>query len=928
MMPVLMPVLVRVACGGEGMANTSAESGAAQPRAGKGLARDPILQSKITVPALPAWAVPRPRIARRIAQGAKGTLTSITGPPGAGKTVAAASWAAGHERGPVAWVTLDDFDNCPEVFWSYVAAALRHAGVAVPRAASVPAHGEPGERIFLLRIAAALAGLDPPVTLVLDEFHCVTDPELLGGLAYVLRNARPGLRLVGASRTDPPLPLHRYRLTGDLTEIRARDLAFTVPEAAQLMTQHGVTLPAPSLTHLTERSEGWAAGLRMAAMSMVDHPDPEQFVKSLIAEDSAITGYLVEEVLDTQSPDVRDLLLRTSVLDEVNADIAEALTDDGQVSAVLDAMARGNAFVQPVGQGWYRYHAWFRAVLHLKLRREKPQVVADLHRRAAGWYRRNGLLADAIRHAAKATDRELAARIMIDGLAIGQPVGPGHGELPADCFRVVPEGEASQQFLLAGAAVALSEARDQAAEAFLTAADTILDGLPEDRELATRFAATTIRFGLACRRGDLCAADTAVTAAGRLLEKNPEMRLAGRTEMAAQLLWERGVIELWSGHLNETAAFFAQATELLDDLEYQRGPGQPIPPGRHHQLATCRGYLALADVLRARPRSAKFAAVGGNCALGDGLVDNPDPAYALALAFVYQDAGDLSAARGQLRLADAALHAHPHQLLIAIGCLIAARGSLAEGNTCAALEIIERARHGWSPPPWLDRMLAVAESRAHAACGDGLSALDAARRADPASASDVRIALSRAWLAAGDMREARRALAPALEAAAVGGAGERVQLEAWLADALLSFRGDDRERGRRSLERALALGEASHLRLPFVTERTWMRSVLARHPDLAAAHRKFLGQELVARELVPAQRRTPDAETPVIVDPLTNRERDVLRHVSEMLDTADIATEMHISVNTVKTHLKSIFQKLGASDRRAAVRRARQLNLL
>jgi LuxR family maltose regulon positive regulatory protein len=177
------------------------------------------------------------------------------------------------------------------------------------------------------------------------------------------------------------------------------------------------------------------------------------------------------------------------------------------------------------------------------------------------------------------------------------------------------------------------------------------------------------------------------------------------------------------------------------------------------------------------------------------------------------------------------------------------------------------------------------------------------------------------------LREARRTLAPALEASA-DEATERVRLDAWLTDAQLSSRSGDLDRGRKSLERALVLGEAARLRLPFITERTWVQSVLARHHDLAGAHSQFLGPELVARRSVPARRQALDLEAPVIVDPLSCRERDVLHHVSEMLDTADIAAEMHISVNTVKSHLKSIFQKLGTPDRRAAVRRARQLNLL
>jgi LuxR family maltose regulon positive regulatory protein len=910
------------------MTSISAGPWPGQPRPRQGLARDPILQSKITVPALPAWTIPRPRITKRMDQGTQGTVTLITGPPGAGKTVATASWAVGYGGGPVAWVTLDEFDDNPEAFWYSVVTALRRAGVVVPGAAAASlARREAGGRAFLLRIASALAGRHPPVTLVLDELHCATDPALVTGLAYVLRSARPGLRLVGASRTDPPLPLQRYRLTGDLTEIRADDLAFTVPEAAQLMSRHGITLSAASLTHLTESSEGWAAGLRMAAMSMTGHPDPEQFVRNLIAEDRAITGYLMEEVLDTRPADVRELLLRTSILDQVNADIAATLMDGDQVPVALDTMARANAFVQPVGQDWYRYHALFRAVLHLRLQRERPQIVADLHRRAAAWYQRKGMLADAVSHAAKAGDGQLAARIMIDGLAIGQLIGPGHGELPPSGFKVVTKGSASPQSLLAAAAVALSEARDQAADASLIAADRILGKLPEDSEIAARFAAAAIRFGMACRRGDLGAADASAATAAKLLEKSLEPTPAGQSEMVAWVLAGRGVIELWSGQLDEAARLFTKAAGLLGDMEFLPDPRPPGTSGRYRQLAICRGYRALADALRDRPGAAAAFADDGNATVDGGSAGHRDPASALALALVYLDRGDLSASRNQLRLAEAVLRVQPHRLLSAIGCLASARVSLAEGRPCAALEVIERACHGWSPPAWLDRMLMTAESRAHAACGEASAAIDAARRAGPESSLDARVTLSRAWLAAGDLREARRTLAPALEASA-GEAAERVRLEAWLTDALLSSRSGDLDRGRRSLERALVLGEAARIRLPFISERTWVQSVLARHHDLAGAHSQFLGPELAARSAVPARRHARDLEAPVVVDPLSCRERDVLHHVSEMLDTADIAAEMHISVNTVKSHLKSIFRKLGTPDRRAAVRRARQLNLL
>ena len=367
-------------------------------------ARDPILASKITAPGVPGWAVQRPRITKLIAEGVRWCpLTVVTGPPGAGKTMALALWTAA-EPGTVAWVSLDEYDNRPEVFWSYVVAALRRSGIAAPNTVPAAVRGRAGDHGFLLRLAAALAAQDPPVTLVLDDLHLVTDPVVLDGLDFMLRNVGPGLRLVVCSRTDPLLRLHRYRGAGQLAEIRPGDLAFTTAEAGLLLAGHGVTLTADLLERLTRRTEGWAVGLRLAALSLRSHPDPGQFIKELIAEDSAVTGYLVDEVLGVQPPQVRDVLLCTSVLDQVSVDAAAELAGDEHARGIFSDVARANAFIQPVGSGWYRYHGVFAEVLRLQLRRECPDRVAVLHRRAARWHERSGLLTDAARYAARAGD--------------------------------------------------------------------------------------------------------------------------------------------------------------------------------------------------------------------------------------------------------------------------------------------------------------------------------------------------------------------------------------------------------------------------------------------------------------------------------------------------------------------------------------------
>jgi LuxR family transcriptional regulator, maltose regulon positive regulatory protein len=302
-------------------------------------AGDPILAAKITVPALPSWAIQRPRITKLIDQGVRWCpLTVLTGPAGAGKTMALALWVAAGP-GPVAWVGLDEYNNRPGVFWSNVIAALRRAGVAMPRALAAAARGRAASQVFVPRLAAALAAQAVPVRLVLDDLHLLTDPGLLEGLEFVVRNAGGGLRLAVACRTEPLLRLHRYRLAGQLAEIQAADLAFSPAEAELLLDRHGITLAADVLECLMRRTEGWAAGLRLAVLSMGLHPDPSRFVEELAAEDSALTGYLVTEVLNAQPSQVREVLLCTSILDRVSADVAAEVTGAEQAGAILAALA-------------------------------------------------------------------------------------------------------------------------------------------------------------------------------------------------------------------------------------------------------------------------------------------------------------------------------------------------------------------------------------------------------------------------------------------------------------------------------------------------------------------------------------------------------------------------------------------------------------
>jgi LuxR family maltose regulon positive regulatory protein len=873
---------------------------------------DPILTSKITTPGAPDWAVPRRRITDLIVQGTRWCpLTVLTGPAGAGKTMALALWAAA-EPGPVTWVSLDKFDNRPRVFWSYVVAALRQSGVAVPSPRAT--RGRPGEELFLLRLTAALAVQDRPVTLILDDLHLVTEPKVLKGLDFLLRNAGAGLRLVVASRMNPPLPLYRYRVAGQLAEIRASELAFDVDEAALLLARHALT--ADMVESLTRRTEGWAAGLRLAAISLDAHPDPGQFVTELAAENSALTGYLVDEVLNAQPPEVQDVLLCTSIMEQFSADAAAALAGDERAADMLRALVHANAFVQPMESGWYRYHTLFAEVLRLKLRRRYPGRDAELHRRAARWYAENGLLTDAVRHANRAGDWPLAAEMVIDQLAIGQIIEPRPGPCLAEEFASMPSGQAwtGPQPHLILAAVALSVGQPERCTAALDTADGILAGFPADHEVTGRLAAAVIRLTAALRAGDFLGAPAAASCAELMLSQIPSGQLDRHPDLPRRVRSGRRAIGLWSSDLDEAARVL------------EAGAAAAATCGGECESADS-AYLALVEALRGRLNHAADLAHQAALAADEQRSpgQNPNSAALVALAWVHLQRHEPQEMHSCLKQADAALGVSPDQLVGAAGCLVAASAALADGHAEAAARIITRARSGWPPPAWLEQQLNLVESRACAAAGDTQAALTAAERAGGATSLAAAVTFAHATAAAGDSESARRALAALV--AADSSAPDQIRVQAWLTDAQLSYGEGDTARSRKSLASALRLAEHEQLRLPFVTERSWLGPLLRHDPELAAAHRGLLAPALGHEQPAPP-RRASDQATVLVVEQLTEREREVLVHFSGMMTTAEVASEMYISVNTVKTHLRNIYRKLATDHRRGAVRRARQLNLI
>jgi LuxR family transcriptional regulator, maltose regulon positive regulatory protein len=898
----------------------------ASSRSGLSGADDIILASKITLPGLPHWAVPRSRLDVQIEAGTQGPLTVVSGPPGAGKTMAIASWAAGSAGAfPIAWVSLDQYDNHPRTFWSYLVAALRGAGVDVPKTVWSSARGRAVDHAFILRLTAAITAQESPVVLVLDDLHLITDQRSLTGLAQLLRNAAPRLRLVVASRLDPLMPLHRYRLAGELTEIRADELAFSVGETGLLIEQHGVELPADSVEFLATRTGGWAAALRLAAISMTAHPDPAQFVKEITAEDGPVAGYLVEEVLSTQPDDVRKLLLRTSVLDRVSVGLAGALTDDEQVID-LGSVAQANALVKPLGGGWYRYHPLLTEVLRLKLRRQDPDLVPQLHRQAAQWHRRHGTLAEAVGQAQAAGDWPLAARIAVDELAVGQllmpdadrPLAKILGQMPHDMAWTEP------QPLLVVAALDLAGDRADAGTVgtSLAAADGMLARTPPGEQLPSRLVLATMSLVLARRTGDYHAAESAAADAAAVWDRMPADELARYPATHAQVLTGRGSVQFWSGDFDQAAATLAAADKAAPGTD--QGDGL----GRLALLEVLRGHLSHGADLATQVTGP------GQGADAETKI-RASSAALVALACVHVERYQLPEARGWLRLAEKALQLQPDRLIGAVACLASARGCLAENRGDPVPALVRRTLQGWSAPPWLEHRLRLVESRALAATGQAPAAAEAARRAGAGHSAEAAAALAGAWLAAGDAPAARQALTDG-----PGQAPDDRCVESWLIEARIAQLTGDGDRTRRCLERALRLAEPEQWRLPFVLHQEWLGHEMNRLPGLAQAARQLLGPALDPRgslvthgqatgrqsQLVPAQRPGSGPDVPLVVDELSDREREVLWHASQLLGTAEIAAEMFVSVNTVKSHLKSSFRKLGAASRNEAVRRARQLH--
>ncbi|WP_318216454.1 LuxR C-terminal-related transcriptional regulator [Streptomyces sp. SCL15-6] len=871
---------------------------------------DPFLRTRFALPARPPTFLRRERLVEHLDQALATPLTLVNGAAGAGKTLLTADWATGL-REPVAWLTAEAGDRRPGVFWAYVFESLRACG-ARATTGGAPADSDGVGGGLLASLAAELNARDRPVVLVLDEYDRMTAPEVAEQLEFVLRHAGRGLRLVLVTRTEPLLPLHRYRAADELTEIRGAELSFTPAEADALLRLHGLHLPAHAASALVERTRGWAAGLRLSALAARESADPERYLKEFEADHSTVADFLLAEVLKGRTEEMQDLLLRVSVLDRFCPDLADALTLRTDAEPLLAGLHRENAFIERLGHSWYRLHPLFREILRAHLHERMPGVEPELHLRAARWLRRSGFLPETLAHGAAGGDWDLAAGALVDNLAIGQLFTGLRSDALAQLFaRMGPEAESPASDLVRAAGALARRDLDHGLNRLRRAQEQLSDAEDSPGLAAARLSCTLLEALAARLTGCPSRAELAAATAEEVHQDLPDQLLDEHPELTALLMTHVGSVRLWEGRFDDARAVLTRAA------------GAPGGPATVLPRAESMGHLALLDYLngwlgRAERRALAAVSEGERA----GLPQPPGGGLGrLVLAAVAVDRQELEQARVLLD-ETARLPAREHDPVPTAGrALAASRLLLDDGERHAAIQAAEPAVSAAVASPWAESHAAVVRS---AACLADGQPDEAVRLLHGVSGDQPVCAVEAAAIqAAAGRPQAAAELIGAIRAE--GHTGPAVSVGAALVQARAAQESGDAAAARRLVARALLDARRERLRRPFLQAGDWIKPLLAQ----ASLHE--LAEDWLLTGRPPGHgeplRPVPDY-APLVPVELSGRERDVLRRLSRMMTTQEIAADLYVSVNTVKTHLKSAYRKLAVNRRSDAVHRARELGQL
>jgi LuxR family maltose regulon positive regulatory protein len=897
---------------------------------------DELVATKLHLPRLQPGFVPRRRLLDRLEAAPAEQLVLVCAPAGFGKTALLGDWA-GQRRRAVAWLSLDEGDNDPARFWRHVVAALDRVrpGVAGEVAPLLGPPAPPSFEGVVSALINELAAQPDRVLLVLDDYHLIQAHQVHGAVEFLLEHPPPGLQLVVASRTDPPLPLARLRARARLAEVRERDLRFTTEEAAALLREAvGPDLPEEAVAALTARTEGWVAGLQLAGLSLRGQADPAGFVASFSGSHRYVLDFLAEEVLDRQPQDLRGFLLETSILERLSGPLCDTVTGRSDSQRLLEQVERANLFLVPLDEvrGWWRYHHLFADLLRARLRRERPERVAALHRAAAAWSEAHGLADDAVRHAGAAGDAAWAARLVerhADAVLLRSERATLERWLAALPAELV---DSRPRLLLARALAALVGGRADEVADRLEAAERALAGAAGEEPFEPSVG----------RAGSLLANVRATVALERAflaeLHGDAERQIAfGRRALAEVDEGERtldaivrghlGVAEWLSGRLPEAARTLASSIDRL----YAIGERFLAVRVSEHLGQVQRAQGDLDAALATYRRALEIAAPQGQAAM---------PAAGIAhvgMAEVAYQRGELDAA---LRHLDQGI-APCRQLIfaqpVATGLATLAWIRQARGDPAGALEAMDEAARVTpgqevagllNPVPALRARLLLAQGDLPAAARwvgqRGLRPDD-----QPSYPREPGHLLLARVLLAQQRPEQALGLLDRLHALAVaqGRNGSLIEILALRSLALAA--GGEEPGAVAALGEALALAAPQGYVRVFADEGPPMRALLGR---LAAAMRTehaaagvplgYLGR------LVRAFERDAAPVIPGLVEQLSPRELEVLRLLAAGRANQQIAEELVVAPNTVKKHVTHILEKLGAANRTEATARARELGLL
>ena len=914
----------------------------------------PLLTTKLYIPPVRPELVSRPRLIEQLNAGLHRKFTLISAPAGFGKTTLLSEWVQQSER-PTAWLSLDEGDNDPVRFWTYFITALQTVQTDIGESA-LAALESPQPPSFESVLTALINELTVapqgdhqgrPYMLILDDYHLIEVQPIHQALTFLLDHLPPpsvGLHLVIASRTDPPLPLPRLRARDQLTELRAADLRFTPDETAAFLNQvMNLGLSANDVATLEARTEGWIAGLQLAALSMQGRADVSEFITSFTGSNRYVLDYLVEEVLRRQPEDVQRFLLHTSILDRMTGSLCDALTGRADGQTMLEMLEQANLFIVPLDQDrtWYRYHRLFAEFLRSRLRQPPPlplsltaeikEEMSDLHCRASEWYERHGLLAEAVKHALDARDVERAARLIEQ--AVRQTLMRGEASTLLGWLEALPNRVIrSRPYLCLAHAWALviagqPDAAEQCAQEAIQAASageaeiqgeaaavrTLIAALRSDVPCTIEFAhqalehlpaddlflrgLVALNLGLAYdMHGNMTAASQAYSEAKAIGQA------AGNTLVSLMAITQLADLKVLQGKLHEAADMYQQAIRLATE------PGKQLPVAGMAYAAMGRLLYERNDLDAATRCLTTCVELGQQWEIPDILV-----AGSVYLAQVRQAQGDEDSARDLIQQAEQAMQGHIiSPPTVGVAKAYQARLWVRQGNTEAAARWAQDYQARPSDVPSYLRQI------------EGTT-------------------WARVLMAQGKPEAVTSLLDPLLQAAeAAGQTGNMVELLTLQALAL-EAQGESAQ-AITTFHRTLMLAEPEGYVRIFIDEGTPMRELM-RQAAARGIAADYVGKLLAALEKeTKDERRTtkplPSSLVPStssgqalgpsssLVEPLSERELEVLRLLTTHLSSTEIADELVISANTVRSHIKSIYSKLNVHSRMDAVQRARELELL